>query len=121
MKTIETGIFIPHPEKSGIMQYHSQRKAVEVFEDIKIELYKLINNSEKESIDYIYLNKELENKDIPKGTLVSFSYFDGNEAYRISIAILQNSEKYTNLFSMKVWGIEENLVILNALTRILNN
>lgn len=119
-KTIETQNFIPHPEKKGIMKYLSQRKSIEVFEDIKTALFKLIDESLNESIDYIYINKELESKDIPKGTLVAFSYFDGNESYRVSVAILENSEKYTSLFSMKVWGLEENLKILNSLTIILD-
>lgn len=123
MKTIETQNFLPHSDvekrNKGIVKYHSQKKAIEVFNQIKEELYKKIDDSTKESIDYLY-NELKGDIDIPLGVLVPYSYFDGNEAYRVNVSVIENHEKHTTLFSMKVWGEEDSLKIINALTRILN-
>lgn len=122
MKEIETKIYAPHQEEAkrlaGISVYKGQRKAVDVYVDIKESLYKLIDEKTKESIGYISINRELKELNIPIGTLVAYCY-TGAEAYRVSVSVVENSDKYTNLLSMKVWGLEESLSIQSILTKIL--
>lgn len=124
MKEIETQKFIPHSDEKkraqGLIEYVGQRKAIDVFNDIKVELYEQLASEIKESIDYIFINKEIEDKEIPKGTLVAYAN-ECTEAYRVRVSIIENSEKYTELMSMKVWGQKDALEIQKILTIIINH
>ena len=101
-------------------QYLGQRKALEVFNEIKTELEKRVNSESDEiSYDYIYLDMDFKEKDslFPTGNIAIYATPGGSEGYRVIMMILDNNE-YKCFMGVKLWSIQEALTVSNLLTKI---
>ena len=87
--TIDTEIWREHPEKSGYLQYVGQRKAEEVFDEIKdyLEKIKLIPD------EYFSLNYKLKGQDFPKYfQLVAYANYGSSEGIYLDIDLYTGDE-----------------------------
>ena len=106
MKTIETEIWEPAPEKPGHVRYVGQRKAVDVFAELKEML-------EKENLlpdEYFIINHNFNKKtDFPKMSFVKcYAQWGSNEGIYLDVEILVYNEK-THRYDSQVFATGKTL------------
>lgn len=101
-------------------QYLGQKKALDVFNEIKKELDRKIQCEDDEiTYDYMLLDMEFKGKEalFPTGNIAIYATPGGSEGYRVTMMVLQNGE-YKCFMGIKLWSIQEALVVSNLLTKI---
>ena len=109
MATIETEIWVKHPEKEGFVKYVGQRLILEVFEELKKEVEEKFINDENVGFDYLALDYELKkekNAIFPEGRICVFVLPGANEAYRVNLCVFDSNGGYKEIASSKVWSLK---------------
>ena len=101
-------------------QYLGQRKAIDVFNEIKNELDRKIQCEDDEiTYDYVVLDMDIKytKAEFPKGDIVIYAKPGRSEGYMVNMIVL-DEEKYQYFLGIKLWSMHEALIVSNLLTKI---
>ncbi|MCK9552335.1 hypothetical protein [Aquamicrobium sp.] len=109
MKTIDTEIWVPNPEKEHFLQYQGQRLVSDVFSELESQVKERFKDDDEDVVfEYIFLDREFEDAKslFPKGHICVFVLPGRNEAFRVNLCVLNTDGGYEQIASCKVWSHE---------------
>lgn len=103
---IETEIFTIQNTETGTVRYQGQRKFDAVFAEVE-EAVKSGFDAEANALDYLaqdFFFKQNKDAKFPKGHIFINVAPGGSEGYRVGVIVLQEDDKYTPVFSAKLFS-----------------